>query len=111
MPRVWVEEGTGRIRRNLSKLDYRWRFTVPEQVALKWAQRAHPSDEVRDTLAVLEASLAAVEEASGVDVEDPRTIDGAAFCVGVLAAMGIIGSTEPEIAARLALVLAPPAAE
>jgi hypothetical protein len=107
MPVLVVAPGTGAVTRNLTVLEYRWRFTLAEQRAIKAAIRSHPSDDVRDTLAVLETSLDVVDPAVGVSVTDARTIDGAWYTVGVLASLGLVDNTEPGIASRVADVLAP----
>jgi len=107
MPTPYVQPGTGLLVSNLSRLQYSWRFTLIEQIALRRALRSSASEDVRDTLDVLDISLARVEDDTGVDVTDPRTVDGAWYAVGVLAALGVVTNTEAAIAARVAEVLAP----
>lgn len=109
MPKEWVEPGTGRLRRNLSKLEYQWRFTVEEQAALEVALDTFPDATVRGMLRVLDKSLSRVEDQTGVDVRDLRTIEGAWYAVGVLAALGVVTNTEGAIVARVAEILADPA--
>lgn len=60
----------------LSRLAFRWRYTVAEQVAIKVAETEHSDATVRATLAVLRESLA---EATEVDVRDPRTVQGVQY--------------------------------
>ena len=79
----------------LSRLAFRWRYTLEEQVAIDLAEKTHQSAPVRSTLAVLRMSLA---EANDVDVTDPRTRQGVEYH----AAVGLIAP------ARVAEILAAP---
>lgn len=78
----------------LSRLAFRWRYTLAEQVAIDMAEESHPNVQARHTLRVLRMSLA---EANDVDVTDPRTRQGVEFH----ASLGLIA---PE---RVAEILAP----
>lgn len=90
-----VEPGSGRIIEPLlSRLAFRWRYTLAEQVAIQLAEQTHEDPEVRATLAVLRMSLA---EANDVDVTDPRTQAGVQYHASV-------GLIAPE---RVAEILAP----
>jgi hypothetical protein len=62
----------------LSRLQFRWRYTLAEQVAVSAAEASHPSAEVRATLRVLRESL---QEASEIRLSDPRTIAGVQYHV------------------------------
>jgi len=77
----------------LSRLSFRWRYTLAEQVAIETATSSHVDATVRGTLRVLAASLA---EAADVDVTDPRTVMGVQYH----AALGLIAP------ARVAEILA-----
>lgn len=89
----------------ISRLDFRWRLTLAEQVVIKRAETEHPDPDVRATLAILRESLQEVTDAAGVAVDDRRTAEGAAYVVQVLVAAGLVA---PEDApARLAAMLAP----
>jgi hypothetical protein len=93
-----VEPGTGALIPDvpkLSRLQFRWRYTLDEQVAIELAERSHGDPIVRATLAVLRMSLA---EATDVDVADPRTVAGVQYH----AAVGLIA---PE---RVPEILSPP---
>lgn len=90
-----VEPGTGRIVPKLSRLAFRWRYTLAEQVAIQLREQTDEDPEVRATLAILRMSLA---EAEDVDVTDPRTIDGVQYHAS-------IGLIAPE---RVAQILAAP---
>lgn len=79
----------------LSRLAFRWRYTIEEQVAIDVAEKTHASATVRSTLAVLRMSLA---EANDVDVSDPRTRQGVEYH----AAVGLIAPS------RVAEILAAP---
>lgn len=89
-----VEEGTGAIIPDpvrLSRLAFRWRYTLAEQIAIDRATLEHPDPDVRSTLRILAASLA---EAADVDVEDARTRQGVEYH----ATLGLIDPTRvPEI--------------
>lgn len=90
----------------LSRLDFRWRLTLQEQVAVKRAELEHPDPTVRAQLAILRESLAEVTDRAGVNVTDPRTIGGAEIIVDVLIAAGIVPMSDK--AARLASLLVAP---
>jgi hypothetical protein len=60
----------------LSKLAFRWRYTLAEQVAISAAEESHPSAEVRATLRVLRESL---QEATDIRLSDPRTMAGVQY--------------------------------
>ena len=81
--------------RKLSRLEFRWRYTLAEQVAIEVAEREHPDTTVRATLAVLRMSLS---EATDIDVTDPRTVAGVQYHASV----GLIQ------AGRVAEILAAP---
>lgn len=99
LPYVWsptaldwiVPEG---VTVKLSRLQFRWRYTLAEQVAIELAEREHADATVRATLAVLRMSLS---EATDIDVSDPRTVQGVQYH----AAVGLIQ------AGRVAEILAP----
>jgi hypothetical protein len=99
LPYVWspaeldwiVPEG---VTVKLSRLQFRWRYTLAEQVAIELAEREHADATVRATLAVLRMSLS---EATDIDVTDPRTVQGVQYH----AAVGLIQ------AGRVAEILAP----
>jgi hypothetical protein len=78
----------------LSRLQFRWRYTLEEQIAIELAEATHPEATVRATLSILRQSLA---EATDVDVADPRTQQGVQYH----ASLGLIA---PE---RVAVILAP----
>jgi hypothetical protein len=78
----------------LSRLQFRWRYTLAEQVAIEVAEDSHADPTVRATLRVLRQSLA---EAQDIDPTDPRTVQGVQYH----AALGLIA---PE---RVAQILAP----
>ena len=79
----------------LSRLQFRWRYTLAEQVAIELAEATHPDPTVRATLSILRQSLS---EANDVDVSDPRTRQGVAYH----ASLGLIA---PD---RVAVILAAP---
>lgn len=89
-----AEQGSGRIVPKLSRLAFRWRYTLSEQVAIQLQEQNDEDPEVRATLAILRMSLA---EAEDVDVTDPRTIQGVQYHAS-------IGLIAPE---RVAQILAP----
>lgn len=60
----------------LTKLQFRWLYTLAEQVALDVAEKTHPDATVRSTLSILRQSLA---EATEIDRTDPRTVQGVQF--------------------------------
>lgn len=86
----WIPE-PGRV----SRLAFRWRYTLAEQVAIHRAETEHEDPEVRATLAILRLSLA---EADDVDPTDPRTVQGVQYH----ASLGLIA---PE---RVAEILTAP---
>ena len=69
----------------LTRLEFRWRYTLAEQVAIDNATNTHADATVRATLRVLSASLA---EATEIDVTDARTQQGVQYH----AALGLIAS-------------------
>lgn len=69
----------------LTRLEFRWRYTLAEQVAIDTAMVGHADATVRATLRVLAASLA---EATEIDVADPRTVQGVQYH----AALGLIAA-------------------
>jgi hypothetical protein len=81
--------------RKLTRLEFRWRYTLAEQVAVEVAEREHADATVRATLAILRMSLA---EATEIDVTDPRTVQGVQYH----ASIGLIAPT------RVAEILAAP---
>jgi hypothetical protein len=91
----------------LSRLDFRWRLSLAEQIAVKRAELEHPDANTRATLSILRESLAEVTDAAGVDVTDLRTQGGAAAIVDVLVGAGLVAGA--GAAARLAALLTPPA--
>jgi hypothetical protein len=106
---IRVELGVLRIsppRAPLSRLDFRWRLSLAEQLVLRQAEREHPDASVRDTLAIMRETLAEVTDVAGVDVTDPRTQAGAALVVDVLVGAGAIDAADAP--ARLAALLALP---
>lgn len=84
----WIPEPA-----RLSRLAFRWRYTIEEQVAIHRAEMEHSDPNVRATLTVLRLSLS---EAEDVDPTDPRTVQGVEFH----AALGLIAAARvPEILA------------
>lgn len=81
--------------RKLTRLEFRWRYTLAEQIAIEVAEATHADQTVRATLRVLRQSLA---EATDIDVTDPRTVQGVQYH----ASLGLI---DP---ARVAAILAAP---
>jgi hypothetical protein len=74
-----IELGTGAVIPDplrLTRLEFRWRYTLAEQIAINVATETHADATVRATLRALAASLA---EATEVDVTDPRTIQGVQY--------------------------------
>ena len=69
----------------LTRLEFRWRYTLAEQIAIETAMTTHADTTVRATLRVLSASLA---EATEIDVTDPRTVQGVQYH----AALGLIAA-------------------
>jgi hypothetical protein len=69
----------------LSRLSFRWRYTLAEQVAIEVATETHSDPAVRATLRVLAASL---NEATDIQVDDPRTVAGVEYH----AALGLIAA-------------------
>jgi hypothetical protein len=93
-----IEPGTGALIPDppkLSRLAFRWRYTLAEQVAIARAEKEHASADVRATLEILRLSLA---EADDVDVTDLRTVQGVQYHAG----LGLIA------AERVAQILATP---
>jgi hypothetical protein len=83
-----IEEGTGNVIPDpvrLTRLEFRWRYTLAEQIAIETAMTTHADATVRATLRVLAASLA---EATEIDVTDPRTVQGVQYH----AALGLIAA-------------------
>jgi hypothetical protein len=91
--RDWVIE-TPQPTLVVSKLAFRWRYTLAEQVAIARAEAEHPDPNMRATLRILRESL---QEADEIRLDDPRTVQG----VGLHAQLGLI--TE----ARAAEILTP----
>lgn len=60
----------------MSRLAFRWRYTLAEQVGIKVAETGAEDASVRATLAILRESL---QEATEIDLADPRTIAGVQF--------------------------------
>lgn len=81
--------------RKLTRLEFRWRYTLAEQIAIELAEEGHADATVRATLRVLRQSLA---EATEIDVTDPRTQQGVQYHASV-------GLIDP---ARVAEILAAP---
>jgi hypothetical protein len=83
-----IEPGTGNVIPDpvrLTRLAFRWRYTLAEQVAIEVAMATHADDTVRATLRVLASSLS---EATEIDVTDPRTQQGVQYH----AAQGLIAA-------------------
>ena len=76
-----------------SPVDWMGRFTTLEQIAFERALRAHPNEDLRDALNVIDKQLS---RAGGVRVDDPRT----ATALSTMAAAGVI---TPARAAELIL--------
>jgi hypothetical protein len=80
LPYVWMPSlldwAVPDTRVRLTRLEFRWRYTLAEQVAIESAMETHADATVRATLRVLASSLS---EATEVDVEDPRTQQGVAY--------------------------------
>jgi len=92
------EEGTGEpmytpVR--LSRLAFRTRYTLPEQIAITRAETEAPDPDMRATLTILRQSLS---DATDVDVTDPRTV----MAVNYYATVGLIAPS------RVAEILAAP---
>jgi hypothetical protein len=62
----------------VSRLAFRWRYTLDEQVAIAQAETGDPDPVVRATLRVLRESL---QEATEIRLTDPRTIQGVQYHV------------------------------
>jgi hypothetical protein len=60
----------------VSRLAFRWRYTLDEQIAVTRAEAEWPDPDVRATLRILRESLA---EADGVALDDPRTVQGVMY--------------------------------
>jgi len=82
------------VRLEWSPVDWMARFTPLEQVAFERALRAHPDENLRDALAVIDKQLS---RAGGVRVDDPRT----RTALETMAAAGVIAP------ARVAELLLP----
>ncbi len=94
-----AQAGSGAIitpPRRLTRLEFQWRYTLEEQVAIETAEQTHQDATVRATLRVLARSL---DRATEIDVTDPRTVAGVQYH----ASIGLIAP------ARVAQILAPPA--
>ena len=89
LPYVWtpalLDWAVPDTRTKLTRLEFRWRYTLAEQVAIDVATNTHADATVRATLRVLSASLA---EATEIDVTDPRTQQGVQYH----AALGLIAA-------------------
>lgn len=81
--------------RKLTRLEFRWRYTLAEQIAIELAEAGDADATVRATLRVLRQSLA---EATEIDVTDPRTQQGVQYH----ASIGLIAPS------RVAEILATP---
>lgn len=73
----------------LKSLEFRWRFTEAEQVAIELATESHPNPQVRAALRVLDKST---RDASVVYLTDPRTVGG----VNRLVAFGLLTAERAE---------------
>lgn len=62
--------------RRLTRLEFRWRYTLQEQIGIEMAEEGHADPAVRATLRVLRQSLA---EATDIDLTDPRTVQGVQY--------------------------------
>ena len=83
-----IEPGTGNVLPDpirLTRLAFRWRYTLGEQIAIEVAMTTHPDATVRATLRVLASSLS---EATEIDVTDVRTQHGVQYH----AALGLIAA-------------------
>jgi len=67
----------------LSRLAFRWRYTLAEQIVITRAEAEWPDPDIRATLRILRESL---QEADTVQLDDPRTVQG----VELHAALGLI---------------------
>jgi len=76
----------------VSRLDFQWRYTLAEQVAIERAMSEHPDPDVRATLAILDKSLTRVTEESGVNEADLRTASGVQYhaAVGLIAPARVV---------------------
>jgi hypothetical protein len=84
MPRY--EVGTGALLPDLlTRLEFRWRYTLAEQIAIEVAMATHEDATVRATLRVLSSSLS---EATEIDPADARTVQGVQYH----AALGLIAA-------------------
>ena len=63
-------------RETLTRLEFRWRYTLAEQIAIDLAEKTHADASVRATLSVLRQSL---NEATEIDRTDPRTVQGVQY--------------------------------
>lgn len=80
LPYVWtpalLDWAVPDTRVRLTRLEFRWRYTLTEQIAINVATDSHADETVRATLRVLAASLA---EATEIDLTDPRTMQGVQY--------------------------------
>ena len=80
LPYVWtpalLDWAVPDTRVRLTRLEFRWRYTLAEQIAINVATDGHADETVRATLRVLAASLA---EATEIDLTDPRTMQGVQY--------------------------------
>jgi hypothetical protein len=80
LPYVWtpslLDWAVPDTRVRLTRLEFRWRYTLAEQIAIDVATTDHADATVRATLRVLAASLA---EANDIDLTDPRTVQGVQY--------------------------------
>lgn len=89
MPKiVGYQPGSGDPIYRLSKLEFRWRYTIEEQVAIDIYTDTTQDPVERSTLRVLAASLA---EAEDIDPDDPRTQQGVQYH----ASLGLIAPERP----------------
>lgn len=79
----------------LSRLAFRTRYTLPEQIAITRAETEAPDPDMRATLTILRQSLS---DATDVDVTDPRTV----MAVNYYATVGLLAPS------RVAEILATP---
>jgi hypothetical protein len=79
----------------LSRLAFRTRYTLAEQIAITRAETEAPDPDMRATLTILRQSLS---DATDVDVTDPRTV----MAVNYYATVGLLAPS------RVAEILATP---
>jgi hypothetical protein len=83
-----IEAGTGNVIPDpvrLTRLEFRWRYTLAEQIAIEVATDTHADAAVRATLRVLASSL---NEATDIDPTDARTVQGVQYH----AALGLVAA-------------------